>query len=172
MEKEIQELEEKLAALKSAFNLAQKKAYEAKPHKDFKIGDLVTNGRNMGTVAWTENKNCGYPESDGYMGIDLISGTRGFSAPARRDEYELVTDPYFKEFHDIHISLTGLEIEELKYSLGPSNANPNPVKTAVIRILDSFLFKNDNGKTNLHPDGLPGVQTGEIRNIFDRQGHI
>jgi len=135
MEKEILELEALLARLKDVYRKQKKEQYENKLHKDFNVGDIVTNGEYIGTVRWTENKVSGYGHDRGYMGIDLISGSRGFLAPVKRDDYKLVADSYYTDLHDISLQLTGLEIEELKYSL-KIDASINKAKDTVLGVLD------------------------------------
>jgi hypothetical protein len=56
----------------------------------------------------------------------------------RRDEFESVNDTYYSTTHKVKINLTGLEIEEIKYSLGYRNFNPNKSKTKLLDVLDSF----------------------------------
>ena len=136
MEKEIKEMESQIKKLKEAYQVEQKNAYENKPHKDFKEGDIVTNGNNIGIVGWTENKACNCPLESGYMGISLINGSRGFLAFAKRDEYKIVSDEYYINTHSVVLALTGLEIEELKYTLGQRNYNPNKTKSKLLDLLD------------------------------------
>ena len=137
MKELITELEEKIKQLKKAHEEEEKSKYKQQPHKDFSKGDIVSNGTVIGVVEWTENKGCNCPHEDGYMGINIINGNRGFSAFEKRDEYEKVNDPYYTDFHKMIFHLTGLEIEELKYSLGPSNCNPNKTKSKILDILNS-----------------------------------
>ena len=72
------------------------------------------------------------------MGISIINGSRGFLACAKRDEYDIVNDLYYTQNHSINIQLTGLEIEELKYTLGYRNMNPNITKSKILDVLDSI----------------------------------
>lgn len=137
IENEIKALEKSLDALKKAYEKEQLKEYEEKEHKHFNDGDLVVSGEVIGVVEWSENIAIGCNYSKGYMGVNLQSGNRGF-AVLKRDEFELVTDGYYKKIHAIVIELTGLEIEELKYTLGWRNCNPNKTKSKVLDILDSI----------------------------------
>ena len=138
MKEEIKKLEENLKELKKAYEQKQKEDYENKKHKNFKKGDLVTNGAETGIVGWTENKACDCPKEKGYMGISLITGSRGFKAFAKRDEYTLVKDKYYDKIHKVKIELTGIEIEELKYTLGYRNCNSNKVKSRMLDYLDTL----------------------------------
>lgn len=138
MKQEIQELENQLKKLKDAYELEQKTVYESKQHKHFDEGDIVTNGKDIGIVGWTENKGCNCPYDKGYMGISLITGSRGFMAFAKRDEFELVTDDYYTKQHKIEFELSGLEIEELKHTLGWRNLNPNKTKSKMLDLLETF----------------------------------
>jgi len=137
MKEQIQELEIQLKKLKEAYDIEQKIAYENKPHKHFDEGDIVTNGKHIGIVGWTENKVCDCPYDKGYMGISKINDNRGFLGFAKRDEYEIVNDEYYTQLHKIEIELTGLEIEELKYTLGWRNMNPNKTKSKMLDLLDA-----------------------------------
>ena len=137
MKEQIQELENQLKKLKEAYEAEQQKAYESKTHKHFEEGDIVTNGKDIGVVGWTENNGCNCPYDKGYMGISLITGNRGFMAFAKRDEFEIVTDDYYTRQHKIEIELSGLEIEELKYTLGWRNLNPNNTKSNMLDLLEA-----------------------------------
>lgn len=138
MNKEIEQLEKNLSELKKAYEVHEKLEYERLPHKIFEKGDIVKSGDKVGIVGWTENKAIHITEDRGYMGVSLISGTRGFLAPTRRNDWELVDDPYYKSIYDIKIVLTGLEIEDLLFYIGPPNFNPNPAKQKLIDLLKSF----------------------------------
>lgn len=132
MNKQIEQLENDLLELKKSYEIKERMAYENSVHKTFKEGDIVSRGNEVGIVGWTENKAINCPESAGYMGINLITGTRGFLAPTKRDEWELVNDPYYTNVYEIKLELTGLEIEDLLYYIGPSNFNPNSAKSKLI----------------------------------------
>lgn len=138
MKKEIEQLEIILAELKREYETQERLNYENATHKVFKEGDIVKKGNQIGIVGWVENGAISCPEKSGYMGISLITGTRGFMAPARRDEWELVSDPYYKNSFEVKIELTGLEIEDLLYCIGPPNFNPNPAKSKLIDLLKSI----------------------------------
>jgi len=133
MEKEILELEAQLTRLKEAYRKQQKEQYENKLHRNFNFGDIVTDRNIVGMVAWTENKSIGLDHKMGYMGLEIVSGNRGFIAPVKRDDYTLVTDPYYTDIHSITLQLTGLEIEELKYCLGSYS---NKTKDIVLGVLE------------------------------------
>lgn len=141
MKQEIEQLEKQLAELKKAYEKKEYQDYVKSPHKVFKEGDIITNGIDTGIVGWVENKHMNITADMGYMGVGLISGTRGFASPLRRDEWELVNDPYYHNNHKIEIELTGLEIEGLLYYIGPENFNSNPAKTKLIKLLRSFREK-------------------------------
>lgn len=132
MKKQIEQLENDLLELKKSYEIKERIEYENSVHKTFKEGDIVSRGNEVGIVGWTENKAINCPESAGYMGISLITGTRGFLAPTKRDEWGLVNDPYYTNVYEIKLELTGLEIEDLLYYIGPSNFNPNSAKSKLI----------------------------------------
>ena len=138
MIEQINELGNQLKKLKAAYEIEQKSAYENRDHKHFNKGDIVTNGTDTGVVGWTENNACNCPYNKGYMGISLISGNRGFMAFAKRDDFDIVVDKYYSDNHNIRIELTGLEIEELKYTLGYRNMNPNKTKSKLLDLLDAI----------------------------------
>jgi hypothetical protein len=138
MKLEIEALEKNLAELKRKHELQERLDYENSPHKSFNSGDIVKNGDQVGIVGWTENKGIKLPEQAGYMGVSLITGTRGFLSMTRRDEWELVTDPYYTNKYEIKTELTGLEIEDLLYYIGPKNFNPNDTKSKLIVLLKSI----------------------------------
>jgi hypothetical protein len=137
MKEQIEKLEAQLKELKRVYENEQKLRYEASEHKHFEKGDIVTDGNHIALVEWTENKGIGAPYEKGYMGASIINGHRGFGT-FKRDDFELVSDPYYKSTHTLTISLTGLEIEEIKYSLGPKNCNPNKSKTKMLDCLDAI----------------------------------
>lgn len=138
MKLEIEQLERNLVELKRKYEVQERLDYENTVHKVFKEGDIVSKGDMFGIVGWTENKAINCPENAGYMGVSLITGTRGFLAPTRRDEWDIVTDPYYINNHEIKIELTGLEIEDLLYYIGPVNFNTNATKSKLINLLKSF----------------------------------
>jgi hypothetical protein len=136
MKQQIEKLEAQLKELKEVYENEQKAKYEASEHKHFEKGDIVTNGDRIVVVEWTENKEIGCEYEKGYFGGSIINGNRGFST-FKRDEFSIVTDTYYTKQHEISITLTGLEIEEIKYSLGWRNCNPNKSKTKMLDCLDA-----------------------------------
>lgn len=138
MKKEIEQLEANLAQLKREYEMQERLNYENATHKVFKEGDIVKKGDQVGIVGWTENNAINCPQNAGYMGVSLITGTRGFMAPCRRDEWELVNDPYYTNSYELKAELTGLEIEDLLYCIGPQNFNPNPAKSKLTDLLRSI----------------------------------
>lgn len=138
MRKEIEQLEKQLIELKKAYEKKEHEDYTKSQHKEFKKGDIITNGIDTGIVGWIENKHMNITADMGYMGVSLISGTRGFASPLKRDEWELVNDPYYMNTHELKLELTGLEIEDLLYYIGPRNFNHNAAKSKLIDLLKSF----------------------------------
>lgn len=136
MREQIEKLEAQLKELKSVYETEQKTKYELSQHKHFDFGDIVTNGTTIVVVEWTENKVIGCEYEKGYFGGSIINGSRGF-AIFKRDEFEIMLDNYFKKEHQVTITLTGLEIEDIKYSLGYRNCNPNKAKTKLLDCLDA-----------------------------------
>ena len=136
MKQQIEKLEAQLKEQKEVYENEQKVKYEISEHKHFEKGDIVTNGDTIAVVEWTENKYIGCEYEKGYFGGSIINGRRGFTT-FRRDEFEIVTDEYFAKQHQLSITLTGLEIEEIKYSLGYRNCNPNKSKTKMLDCLDA-----------------------------------
>jgi len=142
MTDQIKKLEEALKELKETHATQEKKEYESKTHKTFSSGDIVTNGNTVGVVGWTENKLIGCEYDKGYMFLNYITNPRG-GGVVKRDDFDLVTDPYYTKTHVMQFALTGLEIEELKYSLGYRNCNPNPTKDKIYSVLDCFQFTKE-----------------------------
>jgi hypothetical protein len=53
----------------------------------FKVGDFVkTENGEIGIVGWTENKCMNIKTEDGYIGISLQTGSKGFLAPVKADK--------------------------------------------------------------------------------------
>lgn len=134
MKEQIRKLEAQLKELKEVYENEQIAKYETSEHKHFNKGDIVTDGNIIAVVEWTENKGIGCEYEKGYFGGSIINGHRGFST-FKRDEFGIVSDEYFTKKHQLLITLTGLEIEEIKYSLGPRNCNHNKSKS---KMLDYF----------------------------------
>ena len=139
MKEQIEKLEAQLKELKAVYENEQKIKYENSEHKHFEKGDIVTNGDRIVIVEWTENKGIGCEYEKGYFGGSIINGRRGFGT-FKRDEFELVTDEYYRKKHHISITLTGIEIEEVKYYLGWRNVNPNKSKTKMLDCLDAVRY--------------------------------
>lgn len=136
MKEQIEKLEAQLKELKEVYENEQKIKYESQSHKHFEKGDIVTNGKDVVVVEWTENSAIGMPYEKGYMGGSIINGNRGFGS-FKRDEFELVNDSYYRNEHKLEMSFTGLEIEEIKYSLGWRNCNPNKSKIKILDLLEA-----------------------------------
>lgn len=136
MKEIIEKLEAQLKELKEVYENEQRIKYEEHEHKHFEKGDIVTNGDKIVVVEWTENKVIGCEYEKGYFGGSIINGDRGFST-FKRDEFSIVTDDYYTKQHEISLTLTGLEIEEIKYSLGWRNMNSNKSKSKLLDCLDA-----------------------------------
>ena len=55
--------------------------------RKFKVGDVVkVDEDSIGIVGWTDNKCANLTEEDGYLGIDLLTGSEGFRAPVKEEE--------------------------------------------------------------------------------------
>jgi hypothetical protein len=147
MKSEIEALEKNLAELKRKHEQQERIDYENSTHKSFLEGDIVKKGDQVGIVGWTENKAIKLPEQAGYMGVSLITGSRGFVAPCRRDEWELVDDPYYTNNYEIKTEFTGLEIEDLLYYIGPDNFYPNDAKSKLIALLKAARTLEIDSKT-------------------------
>ena len=126
MEKEIKELKEKVKQLEEEYSRQKKTEYESKEHKLFNKGDFVTNGTDIGVVAWVENNACGITEKDGYFGLDIKTGNLGFRAPCKRDDFWLIpcrAYRYYTETHSINLLMTGEDIDRLMFRLRHNNDN-------------------------------------------------
>nr|WP_308571058.1 hypothetical protein [uncultured Prevotella sp.] len=114
MDKEIEQMEKALKALKEAKAREERLAYERKPHRGYKEGDLVCKGKEWGRIGWVDNQ--------GYCGIAIKSGSRGFRVSCRIDEWTPM-DEGDKDYltQKFKVELTGEEIQELLYKLSVSN---------------------------------------------------
>ena len=111
LKEQIYNLESLLSELKKEYEEETERIYRETPHKSFKKGDWVCNGERYGKVFWVENAACNLKEEDGYVGIDLYSGSRGFYT-GKRDDWSLMSEDdvhYLTTEHDIR--LTGEEIQ-------------------------------------------------------------
>lgn len=136
MKEQIEKLEAQLKELKEVYEKEQKQKYEVSEHKHFEKGDIVTDGNYVAVVEWTENTGIDCQYEKGYMGASIINGNRGFGT-FKRDDFQSVKDEYYKAIHNVSIQLSGLEIEEIKYSLGWRNCNPNKAKSKFLDVLDA-----------------------------------
>jgi hypothetical protein len=51
---------------------------------EIKLGDFVkTKDEKIGIVEWVENKCMNIKEEDGYLGINILTHTKGFAAPVK-----------------------------------------------------------------------------------------
>lgn len=51
------------------------------------LGDFVENEYgDIGIVEWVENRAMNIKVEDGYVGINLLTGSKGFQAPVREDK--------------------------------------------------------------------------------------
>jgi hypothetical protein len=137
MKEQIEKMEAQIRELKEVYENEQKAMYESRTHKHFEKGDIVTNGDTIVIVEWNENKIIGCEYEKGYFGGSIINNHRGFGT-FKRDEFDLVVDEYYKKEHQISLVLTGLEIEELKYTLGYRNLNYNETKSKILDYLDTI----------------------------------
>lgn len=51
----------------------------------YEVGELVEYEGEIGIVYWNQNKAMNLKKDDGYIGIDLLTGTRGFVGPVKVD---------------------------------------------------------------------------------------
>ena len=119
----IDNLESLLSELKQEYAKETERIYRESSHKSFKKGDWVYNGERYGKVFWVANDACNLSEEDGYVGIDLYSGTRGFYT-GKRDDWNLMSEEdvhYLTAEHDIR--LTGEEIQVVSNILLYSSSN-------------------------------------------------
>jgi len=134
MKELIEKMELDLKQLKVAYEAEELSKYENKEHKHFEIGSIVSNGCHTGIVRWTKNEAIGCPYAKGMMGVEILSGNRGFGC-FKRDEFNLVNDSYYNTKYHIQLALTGLEIDDIMYSLTRANASTSTTK--LIKILES-----------------------------------
>lgn len=88
----------------------------------FKVGDFVKTERGtIGLVGWTENKCMDIKTEDGYIGIDLKTGSKGFMAPVKADKC-------IKSNLDELLEVLENEKNELKRRLSENQFNQNELK--------------------------------------------
>jgi hypothetical protein len=145
MKDQIERMETLLREMKSEHEKEEKLNYESKPHKHFNKGDMVAKGTDVGIVEWVENgDNC--PLEAGYMGVNRISGEMGFMAYQRRDDWDIVNDPYYRDRHTLTVELTGIEIERLKHDLVGRNCNPSSPKEKIFDAIDALIAELNKEK--------------------------
>lgn len=131
----IKKMESNLNELKIAYAEEERNKYENKEHKHFEIGSIVSNGYFIGVVKWSHNTAIDCPYQKGMMGVDILNGERGFGC-FKRDEFNLVEDDYYLSKYSLKVELTGIEIEDIKYSL--RRTNPSQTTAKLLCILDNF----------------------------------
>lgn len=58
-------------------------------YRKFQKGDFVkTKDGDIGIVGWTKNECINIKEEDAFLGISILTGTRGFVAPVKEDTCE------------------------------------------------------------------------------------
>ena len=110
--------------MRDAWLKTEEEAYRRGPHKTFLVGDYVKKGLEYGRVEWLSNKAIGIKEDCGYFGLDILSGNMGFRAPCRLDEYVALSEQelcYLESDHEITITLTGEQVERLRYDISSRN---------------------------------------------------
>lgn len=144
MEKIFQDMISTITKMSDDYDKKQVELYKKQAHKSFKIGEWVTDGKDTGIVSWIRNEAMGISESDGFFGLDIKNGNLGFSAPCKRNDFDIlcgVHREYYLNKHHISIDLTGEEIDDLLYRLGHKNVNPSKTKSIII---DELISKKPN----------------------------
>jgi len=143
-EKLIREVEEFLNQLKKQRKEELELQYINSPHKKFDVGDWVFKGNEFGQIRWVENKNANIKETDGYAGISLYSGSRGFYV-GKRDEW-FIMSPSDKEYLTTmhNVPLTGEDILKII-----SYCQNDDYLVKLLKDIGNFsIFSNEN-KINL-----------------------
>lgn len=141
----IDAMEKILSEMKKEYKKESEQEYRASPHKSFKVGDWVQRNKEFGKVRWIKNEGLNLKEEDGYVGIELYSGTRGFSV-GRRDDWDIMSDKDVEYLTNVHeVKLTGEEICELHYLLRCCNWSKvkEEVRKKIELVGDFSLFKKD-----------------------------
>lgn len=124
------------------FDDLEKKEYELLAHKDFEIGDWVTNGDNIGVVKWVKNLTCGMPEDKGYFGLSIRNNDGGFIGGARRNDYSPIPKEslkYYTTLQTLTLTVTGEEVEAFFMSYhSMKKLNPSKLKTKLIEAFESL----------------------------------
>jgi hypothetical protein len=94
--------------------------YEVQLHKNFKPGDVVTNGSCVGVVIWNQNEQMELPYWKGYMCVQFTIGYIGESI-VRRDDYSKVSEFFATKYK---VEMTLCEITEIKKILSSVSNNP------------------------------------------------
>lgn len=129
MQEIIDQLKKNLKELEEQHAVKEYEDYKKQIHKSFKVGEYVRKGQQIGKVYWVENKAMNCVESDGFMAVDLMTGTRGLACFEKRNEWQLVSAEeknYYDTAHILNIQLTGEQIEDIKYYLNLSNGRSTP----------------------------------------------
>ena len=145
---ELNKLKEVIEAAISDEKEREIEDYKKRTHNFFIKGDWVTDGNDIGVVAWTDNKALNLEQDNGYFGLDIKNNDGGFRAPCRRNDYELLSEElvdYYTDKNTITIEVTGEEIEAFYMSyMGLRSVNPSPLKTKLIEAFDSVRLKLDD----------------------------
>ena len=120
MEEIARQLRELASAIEKRHAQALAEEYQKQPHRNFAVGDYVTDGADIGKVGWIENRSMEIAKEDGYFGLDRLNGSLGFKAPCKRDRFRLLTateKTQFTQQTERRISLSGEEIEIILHYL-------------------------------------------------------
>ncbi len=140
MKDQIDALRAALDSLEKAIAKKEEADYRSRPHADFKVGDWVHKGDQVGVVAWVENEclGSGLKKENGYFGLDIKNGNLGLCAHCRIDEYDFLPTElldYFTSPRTYRVKLTGEDIEKILYHIGSRNCNPSESKEKLRRAL-------------------------------------
>ena len=147
----IRELRLKLDALEKEANRLEDELYRSKPHQRFHIGQWVRRRgdiNEIGVVAWTSNGHLNInSENDGFFGLDIKTGNRGFRAPCRIDDYAPLNEEevaYFTRDQKVEMVMSGEDIEWLKSVL--RNQNTSTSMERIRRQVSRYEVRKEGGK--------------------------
>lgn len=131
---EIEKMEEILKKEREKIVKEEAKVYADSVHSEFKVGDWVTDGKDIGKVQLV------WEDKPGYINVSLKTGNRGCLCLTRANKYELVCDDalrYYQGERMLSFRLTGEHIDDLLYAI-PKNVNPSNAKDKLIKALNDL----------------------------------
>lgn len=100
-------------------------------NRKFKNGDIVkTKSGDIGIVGWIENKCMNITQEEGLLGISILTGSRGFTAPVKEATCEKSSIEDVVNWWEIKIS----EIRKDQANLSSTNNELKKVKEENLKL--------------------------------------